>query len=215
MFITGKDIDVLCHQLNEDLRNVQEWLQCSKLFLNVFRTHYMVFTPRKRVIDEIYVKKIRMFKYSVFMLFSFLWVQIESQLTWKIHIEYTCKKLSKCVGMLCKARKDYINIPSSAYTILLNTLILSIATMYGETFPSCLERISLIQKKLIRIITCSPFRAHRKPLYFANKIMNACDINDIGTFMYESIYGNIPDTLRSYFQRNAGVLDHNFRSAND
>ena len=24
MFITGKDMDVLCHQLNEDLRNVQE-----------------------------------------------------------------------------------------------------------------------------------------------------------------------------------------------
>ena len=25
MFITGKDMDILCHQLNEDLRNVQEW----------------------------------------------------------------------------------------------------------------------------------------------------------------------------------------------
>ena len=24
MFITGKDMDILCHQLNEDLKNVQE-----------------------------------------------------------------------------------------------------------------------------------------------------------------------------------------------
>ena len=56
MFITGKDRDVLCHQLNEDLRNVQEWLQCIKLSLNVLKTHYMVFTPRNRGIYDIDVK---------------------------------------------------------------------------------------------------------------------------------------------------------------
>ena len=36
MFITGKDMDILCHQLNEDLRNIQEWLQWmrySKLYI--------------------------------------------------------------------------------------------------------------------------------------------------------------------------------------
>ena len=43
VFITGKDMDTLCHQLNEDLRNVQEWLQCSKLSLNVLKTHFLVF----------------------------------------------------------------------------------------------------------------------------------------------------------------------------
>ena len=115
-------------------KNVQEWLQCSKLFLNVLRTHYMVFTPRKRVIDDVYVKNQDVQIQSVYVT-KFLWVQIESQVTWKIHIEYTCKKLSKCVGMLCKARNNYINLPSSAYTIILNTLILSIATMYGENLP--------------------------------------------------------------------------------
>ena len=30
MFISGKIIDVSCHQLNEDLRNIQEWLHCIK-----------------------------------------------------------------------------------------------------------------------------------------------------------------------------------------
>ena len=56
MFITGKDMDILCHQLNEDLRNVQEWLQCNKLSLNVLKTHYMIFTPRNKLIDDIDVK---------------------------------------------------------------------------------------------------------------------------------------------------------------
>ena len=56
MFITGKDMIVLCNQLNEDLRNVQEWLQCNELSLNVLKTHYMVFTPRNKLINDIDVK---------------------------------------------------------------------------------------------------------------------------------------------------------------
>ena len=49
MFIIGKDMDVLCHQLNEELRNAQVWLQCNKLSFNDLKTHYMVFNPRNRV----------------------------------------------------------------------------------------------------------------------------------------------------------------------
>ena len=56
IFIAGKDMDILCHQLNEDLRNVQEWLQCNKYSLYVLKTHYMIFTPRNKLIDDIDVK---------------------------------------------------------------------------------------------------------------------------------------------------------------
>ena len=89
--------------------------------------------------------------------------------------------------------------------------------VWGQNYPSCLERISLIQKKIVRIITCSPFRAHTEPLYFANTILNVSDINDyiIGIFMYECLYGNIPDIFRNNFQRNADVHDPNVRNAND
>ena len=89
--------------------------------------------------------------------------------------------------------------------------------VWGTNYPSCLERIYLIQKKLIRIITCSPFRAHTGPLYFANKIFNVYDINDyiIGSFMYECLYGTIPEIFRNYFQRNADVHDHSLRNVND
>ena len=217
MFITGKDMDVLCHQLNEDLRNVQEWLQCNKLSLNVLKTHYMVFTPRNRVIDDIDVK-IQGIQIQRVYATKFVGVQIDSQLTWKTHIEYTCKKLSKCVGILCKARKKlYKSTLISLYYSFAYPYFIYCNHVWGKNYPSCLERIYLIQKKLIRIITCSPFRAHTEPLYFANKILKVCDINDyiVGTFMYECLYGNIPDIFRSYFQRNADVHDHNLRNAND
>ena len=56
MFIAGKDMNVLCRQLNEDLRNIQECLQCNKLSLNVLKTHCIVFTPKNKLIDDIVVK---------------------------------------------------------------------------------------------------------------------------------------------------------------
>ena len=66
-------------------------------------------------------------------------------------------------------------------------------------------------------MTCYPFRAHTEPLYFAKKLQNIHDINDyiIATFMYECLYGNIPDIFRNYFQRNSDVHDHNIRNVND
>ena len=50
MFITGKYMDVVCRQFDEDLENIQEWLQCNKLSLNVLKTLYMVL-----MIDDIEV----------------------------------------------------------------------------------------------------------------------------------------------------------------
>ena len=43
VFITGRNIDVMCQQLNGDLEKIQEWLCSNKLSLNVLKTHYMIF----------------------------------------------------------------------------------------------------------------------------------------------------------------------------
>ena len=111
--ILGPILFLLCHQLNEDLRNVQEWLQCNKLSLNVLKTHYMVFTPRNRLIDDIVVKIHRVQIQRVYAT-KFLGVQIDSQLTWKTHIEYTCKNLSNVLAFFVKLGKNCTNWLSSA-----------------------------------------------------------------------------------------------------
>ena len=35
MFISDRNLDEICNQLNEDLREIQEWLNCNKLSINV------------------------------------------------------------------------------------------------------------------------------------------------------------------------------------
>ena len=101
----------------------------------------MIFTPRNKLIDDIDVKILDVQIQRVYVA-KFLGVQIDSQFAWIKHIEYTCKKLSKCVGILCEARKKiYKSTLISLYYTIIHTLILFIATMYGEQItPRALKR---------------------------------------------------------------------------
>ena len=66
--------------------------------------------------------------------------------------------------------------------------------VFGNNYPTNLENLHLVQKKLIMIITCSPYRAHTEPLCRANRILNVTDINTyiIGIFMYDCMNENVP-----------------------
>ena len=90
MFITGHNVSEMCNQLNADLFRVQEWLHCNKLSLNVLKTHYMIFTPRNKIYDDVSII-INNTKISRVYVTKFLGVQIDSQLSWKMHIDYICK----------------------------------------------------------------------------------------------------------------------------
>ena len=50
---SGKNLEVIRSQLKEDLPEIQEWLNCNKLSLNVLQTHYMIFTPINKIIEDI------------------------------------------------------------------------------------------------------------------------------------------------------------------
>ena len=67
--------------------------------------------------------------------------------------------------------------------------------MWGNKYASTLEKIKIIQKRLIRIITCSPYRAHTAPLFYANRLLEISDINTytISTFMYQFVNDNLFD----------------------
>ena len=104
LFITGNDMEEMCAKLNGDLKNISEWLCCNKLSLNVSKTHYMVFSPRNIIINNLDVRIIITTTERVYDT-KFIGVQIDAQLSWKKHIEYTCNKLSKSVGIILKATK--------------------------------------------------------------------------------------------------------------
>ena len=71
--------------------------------------------------------------------------------------------------------------------------------------------------KLVRIITCSPYRAHTEPLMYANKMLSVNDINRYltGTFMYQCIHKGAPEMFLNLFHTNSNFHDHDTRHSED
>ena len=141
MFITGRNVYELCNQLNVDLFRVHEWLHCNKLYLNVLKTHYMIFTPRNKIVHDISII-IDSKKISRVYATKFLGVQIDSQLRWKMHINCICEKLLiKCTAILLKARKV---LGKSCLTTLYYTCaypyFIYCNHVWGNTYQTNLEK---------------------------------------------------------------------------
>ena len=183
LFITGNDTVEICAKLDEDLKSISEWLCCNKFSLNVSNTHHMVSPPRSRNISNLNVRINNR--------------AINVQISWKKHIEYTCNKLSQSVGITQKVRKKL-------HKATFVTLYYSFAYMY----PICLyqsgKNQSFAEKKLVRIITSSPYRSHTAPLLLANRLLSVTEINSymVDLFLYNYINGILPTTFSEHFVRN-------------
>ena len=95
---------------------------------------------------------------------KFLGVQIDAQLNWKKHIEYINKKLSKCTAILLKARKVlHNNCLINLYYTFAYPYFIYCNNIWGNTYPTVISKTLLVQKKLIRLVTGSPYRAHTEP----------------------------------------------------
>ena len=217
MFIIGKNINEMCNKMNIALKEIEEWLYSNKLSLNVLKTNYMIFTTKNKVVDDIGLFMCNTAIHRVYVT-KFLGVQIDAKLTFKNHIEYTCKKLSKCVAILAKTRKK---LKKSCLITLYYSFAYPHFTycnqVWGSNYKTSLEKMFLIQKKMIRIITSSPYRAHTEPLFIANYLLDLYDINDymVSLFMYKNITPEIPTLFSSFFRKNNSMHNHNTRISDD
>ena len=53
LFLIGKNINVLIHNMNEELAKVLQWLNCNTLSLNIKKSQYIVFRSIKNYSNEI------------------------------------------------------------------------------------------------------------------------------------------------------------------
>ena len=92
---------------------------------------------------------------------KYLGLIIDNKLKWAAHIAHVKSKISKCVGILIKARpclsrKCLLNLYYSfAYPYLMYCVEIG-----GHADDTLLHPLFLVQKKIVRIITLSAFLTH-------------------------------------------------------
>ena len=87
--------------------------------------------------------------------------------------------------------------------------------MWGSTYQSNLNRIIILQKKIIRIISKVSFDAHTGVLFKEQEILKFSDIYlyQIGKFMYLFKRGLLPNYFRDMFTLASQIHSHNTRNS--
>ena len=137
----------------------------------------MVFTSRNNSVPDI---DIRIFSVPIEGVYvtRFLGILIDFQLNWKQHIWYTNKQLWKCIRILSKATtKIHKPSPITLYYSFAYPHMIYCNQVWGNNYPTSINKYVLIQKKIVRISICYPNMASTEPLIYANKILSLTDIN--------------------------------------
>jgi len=172
LFLRGSRLDDMASMMNRELGKILIWLHSNKLSLNIEKTHSMLFTLSHNVYNSPIAIEIAGEQIKRVHSTRFLGVIIDDKLIWDEHIKYISNKLAKSIGILTKVRHF---LPSKTLVTLYYTLIYPYITychlVWGKASHAQLNKLILLQKKVVRIISFSGFQDHSLPLFHNLKIL--------------------------------------------
>ena len=178
---------------------MSNWLTVNKLSLNIDKTNFALFHPPQKainyniklVINDQFIKKAKCIKY--------LGILIDSHLSWKQQILHISKKVKRCVGVLSKIR-HYVNASTLSmlyYSLIYPFLTYAVVT-WGNTYTTTSRLLIILQKRAVRLMTFSEFRAHSDPIFHVLGLLKLPDIIFLhnALFMYDFYSDCLPSVNR-------------------
>ena len=89
--------------------------------------------------------------------------------------------------------------------------------VWGNTHQNLLDRVSLLQKKALRVICYPSIPSHSNLLFSSNKLLKIKDLflYNLGQFMYMYSNDSLPSIFASMFQRNQSFHEYPTRRSNE
>ena len=134
------------------------------------------------------------------------------------HCEELVKKLSRANGILAKARHYVpINHLKNIYSATFSSNLFYASQVWGQSLQLVTDKLSILQKKAVRIMTFSDFRAHSEPLFKDLKILKVEDniFMQNCLFVYDYFQGNLPKSFNNIFTKAEDTHSIFTRNAND
>ena len=210
VFVSGKNINELVVVLNRELSKLVTWLQVNKLSLNVKKTHYMVFSPPK-VNQDISPITMNGEKINRVSSTRFLGVVIDDKLKWNEHILFVKQKVSKGLGIICKAKKKFSKgtLRTLYYSFIYPYLMYGIV-VWGSANHNVMQPLMKIHKRCIRVITLSSWKAHTAELFRSTRVLqiDKVFIYSVMLFMYKFHKNKLPCILNKLFTVNNVIHGH-------
>ena len=110
----------------------------------------------------------------------------------------------KGIGIMYKARK-YLN--KNSLKNLYHAYIYPYLTYWGCASKCHLNSLFLLQKKILRIMTFSPYCAHTDPIFKSLEILpnDKIFLDRIGITMFKVTYELVPKSIHQRFSKNNDI----------
>ena len=216
LLYSDSDPKKLQRTVNNELKFLVEWLRANRLSLNVAKTEFLIFRPPRKTLPFRITLRLENTKLFESTKIKYLGLILDTRLTWKSHISELSKKLSRAVGILYKIRPlSPKPILLSLYHAIFHTHLTYGLPVWGFAKAHLLEKIILLQKKALRIITSADYHAPTAPIRKEINILSLTDqrYHIISSLMWDLDHNLIPPTLSSQFNRCTTVHQQNTRHA--
>jgi hypothetical protein len=208
IFITGKSIREISELMNNELSKIVTWLNANRLSLNVSKTHFTVFRSKNSnitLMPSIFINGINI---EMVEKTKFIGVIVDSKLKWDHHINHIKTKISKGIGIICKARKllETHTLLTLYYSMVYPYLLYCIE-VWGSSGQTRMSSLFKLQKKALRIITSANFYAASDPLFNNLQILKLSQIylNSVAIIMFKYVKGMLPSIFDDLFNRNRDI----------
>lgn len=166
----------LINQTNSELELVSQWAIHNRLTINADKTECIVFSNREFSISNSQIKmgsEYINFKNSC----KFLGVFLDNKTSFSNHIDSICNKMTKSAGILYRINSSLTPQArlSFYYSFVYPYLSYNIS-VWGSTHSYLLNSLFITQKRIVRNIDGSPYRAHTSPLFKKYSILKVHDI---------------------------------------
>ena len=218
----NNDLRTLESTVNLELAKVSEWLKANKLTLNIKKSNYVVFRPRQKIMP--FVPQIKIFNpmsntqtiLEIKDFVKYLGIMIDSDLSWKNHIDFICHKISKSIGIIAKLR-HYIprHLLLSIYHTLITPYLTYGISVWGYCAKTHLNRLLILQKRALRLIFFRRAREHAIPLFIKSNCLPISFLffQQLCHLMYDIHTQVAPINLLNQFTKIKTIHNYNTRSS--
>ena len=153
IYFESEDLTKLEKTMNKELEKLHNWHCISRLSLNITKTNFVIFhtfnKPKAHVtilINKEATNEVKQVKY--------LGILIDSQLTFKYHIDELNKKVSRAIAILYKLRPFVTSkIISNVYNAIIYPFLLHGIEVWDNINITLLDSIHILQKTFGRMAT--------------------------------------------------------------
>ena len=191
---SGKNLPELINYVNTELNKIAVWFRPNKMAVNAEKTKFIIFHTKNKSVDpgnsvlvfnnnepgqpfkdDFLTSLCRIYNNhpnSAQQLYKLLGIWLDENLSYDDHVKKLCSKLTRALFFLRRSQNFLTDRAlHSLYYAIFHSHLLYCPIIVSGTSTKNLNKISILQKKAIRIVAREKNLAHTRPLFSNLKIL--------------------------------------------